>query len=103
MIKGGSSDEEAGHAKSKRNFKIEYEMGLSLREIGKACSCGKTTVSEVLERAARAKIKWSVDLSDKQLMLLLYPPVENRSSTPEPDIEEIYYEMKKKKVTLMLL
>jgi len=48
MIKGGSSDEEAGHAKSKRNFKIEYEMGLSLREIGKACSCGKTTVSEVL-------------------------------------------------------
>ncbi len=89
--------------KAREILRLKHEMGLSLREIGKACSCGKTTVSEVLERAAKAKITWPVDLSDKQLMSLLYPPVENRSSTPEPDIEEIYYEMKKKNVTLMLL
>jgi transposase len=57
----------------------------------------------VLERATEANITWPIDLSDKQLMSLLYPPVENKTSPPEPDIEYVYCEMKKKSVTLMLL
>jgi len=89
--------------KAREILRLKYESGLSLREIGKACNCGKSTVSEVLGRAAEAKITWPVELSDKQLISLLYPPVENQNSPPEPDIEEIYYEMKKKNVTLMLL
>jgi len=89
--------------KAREILRLKYELGLSLREIGKACNCGKTTVSEVLERAAETKITWPVELSDKQLISLLYPPVENQNSPPEPDIEEIYYEMEKKSVTLMLL
>ncbi len=89
--------------KAREIIKLKYEVGLSLREIGNVCNCGKTTVSEILEKAAEAKITWPVELNDKQLMSLLYPPSENPDLPPEPDIEEIFYEMKKKNVTLMLL
>ena len=34
---------------------------------------------------------------------MLYPPTETKSSPPEPDMKQIFYEMKKKNVTLMLL
>ena len=89
--------------KTREILRLKHELGLSLREIGKACNCGKSTVSEVLDRAAKAKITWPTELNDKQLISLLYPPVESQNSPPEPDIEEIFYEMKKKSVTLMLL
>ncbi len=36
-------------------------------------------------------------------MSLLYPPIEKESKVPEPDIEYVFYEMKKKSFTLMLL
>lgn len=80
-----------------------HEVGLSLREIGQACNCGKTTVAEVLVRADKTGITWPIELSDKQLMSALYPPVESKTSPPEPDLEYIFCEMKKKSVTLMLL
>lgn len=89
--------------KAREILRLKHEVGLSLREIGKTCNCGKTTVSEVLGRAEKAKITWPIELSDKQLISLLYPPAENKASPPEPDIKEIYNEMKKKNVTLMLL
>ncbi|MDF2524160.1 MAG: Integrase core domain protein, partial [Clostridiales bacterium] len=38
-----------------------------------------------------------------QLMSMLYPPAENKAAPPEPDVEHIFNEMKKKNVTLMLL
>lgn len=89
--------------KAREILRLKHEVGLSLREIGQACNCGKSTVSEVLERANKAQIVWPMDLSDKQLMSLLYPPIEGKSSPPEPDLEYIFCEMKKKNVTLMLL
>ena len=89
--------------KAREILRLKYEAGLSLREIGKSCNCGKTTVAEVLERAESAGITRPIDLCDKQLMSLLYPPIDNRTSAPEPDLEYIFYEMKKKSVTLMLL
>lgn len=84
-------------------IRLKHETGLSLRDIAKACNCGKSTVSEMLERARKAGVSWPIDLSDKQLMSLLYPPIESKSSPPEPDLEYIFSEMKKKNVTLMLL
>lgn len=36
-------------------------------------------------------------------MSLLYPPVEDKNIPPEPDMEYVFYEMKKKGLTLMLL
>jgi hypothetical protein len=89
--------------KAREILRLKHEAGLSLREIGKSCNCGKTTVSEILERAEKVGITWPIELSDKQLVSLLYPPADDRSLPPEPDMEYIFYEMKKKGVTLMLL
>ncbi|RLC38503.1 MAG: hypothetical protein DRH33_04430 [Candidatus Nealsonbacteria bacterium] len=89
--------------KTRQILRLRHELGLSLREIGQACNCGKTTVSEILMRAKDAEIVWPIDLSDKQLMSRLYPPTETRTSTHKPDMEYTFCEMKKKKVTLMLL
>lgn len=89
--------------KAKEVLRLKYDLGLSLRDIGKACCCGKSTVSEILTRAAEAGIAWPVDMSDKQLMSKLYPPAADKTLTPEPDVESIFFEMKKKSVTLMLL
>jgi transposase len=79
------------------------KAGLSLRDIARAAGCGKTTVSEVLGRAEKAKLSWPIDLNDKELMSLLYPPALKPPTFPEPDMEYVFYEMKKKHVTLMLL
>lgn len=89
--------------KAREVLRLKHELGLSVREIGQACNCGKSTVSEVLRRAEKAGITWPIELSDKQLMSALYPPVESKTSPPEPDMEYIFCEMKKKSVTLMLL
>lgn len=89
--------------KAREILRLKHDLGLSLREIGNSCNCGKSTVSEVIERAEKAKIVWPTEMSDKQLMSLLYPPVENKNSPPEPDMEYVFCEMKKKSVTLMLL
>jgi len=89
--------------KTREILRLRYEIELSLREIGQACNCGKTTVSEILTRAKDAEIVWPITLSDKQLMSRLYPPAETKTSVHKPDMEYIFQEMKKKKVTLMLL
>ena len=44
-----------------------------------------------------------IDLSDKQLVPLLHPPTPQKKAPPGPDLETIFYEIKKKSVTLMLL
>ena len=89
--------------KAREILRLKHEVGLSLREIAQACSCGKSSVSEILDRSQKAHLEWPTDLSDKQLMSLLYPPSDGRISSPEPDLEHIFCEMKKKSVTLMLL
>ena len=89
--------------KAREILRLKHDLGFSLREIGNSCNCGKSTVSEVLERAKRARIDWPIEMSDKQLMSLLYPPMENKNSPPEPDMDYVFCEMKKKSVTLMLL
>ncbi|MDD2235173.1 MAG: hypothetical protein PHZ11_09180 [Desulfitobacteriaceae bacterium] len=89
--------------KVKEILRLKHEVGLSLREIGKSCNCGKSTVSEVLERAGNAGVIWPVTLTDKQLLSMLYPPVTSKHTMPEPDMEYVFYEMKRRSVTLMLL
>lgn len=84
-------------------LRLKHEVGLSLREISQACNCGKSTVAEVLGRAEKSGITWLFELSDKQLISLLYPPAETKASPPESDMEYVFCEMKKKSVTLMLL
>ncbi|MFY9303771.1 MAG: helix-turn-helix domain-containing protein [Atribacterales bacterium] len=66
--------------KAREILRLKHEAGLSLREIARTCSCGKSTVAEVLERAEKAGITWPIDCSDMQLMSLLYPPVRSKTS-----------------------
>jgi transposase len=89
--------------KAREILRLKYEIGLSLREIGQACNCGKSSVSEVLQRAEKVGITWPIELGDKQLMSALYPPIESKSFPLEPDMDYVFNEMKKKNVTLMLL
>lgn len=42
--------------KARKILRLKHQVGLSLREIGQSCSCGKTTVSEILKRAESAGI-----------------------------------------------
>jgi transposase len=103
MIEGGQMMRSLEMLKAREILRLKHEVDLSLREIGQACNCGKSTVSEVLERAEKSGITWPIELCDKQLMSLLYPPVESKALPPEPDMNYIFCEMKKKNVTLMLL
>ena len=48
--------------KAREILRLKYEVGLSLREIGQACNCGKSTVSEILSRAQKAMITWPISL-----------------------------------------
>ena len=89
--------------KAKEILRLKNEAGLSLREIAQACNCGKSTVSDVIARAGKAGLTWPIEICDKQLVSLLYPPLKNKTSPPEPDMAYIFAEMKKKHVTLMLL
>jgi DNA-directed RNA polymerase specialized sigma24 family protein len=41
--------------KAREILRLKHEVGLSLREIARTCSCGKSTVAEVLERAEKAR------------------------------------------------
>jgi hypothetical protein len=65
--------------KAREILRLKQEIGLSLREIGQSVNCGKTAVSEVRERVATVGVSWPIDFSDKHLMSLLYPPINNKS------------------------
>jgi len=66
--------------KAREILKLKHEVGLSLREIGKSCNCGKSTVSEVLERAAKAGITWPIELKATTLIALPTRGTEKNSS-----------------------
>ena len=86
-------------------LRLKFDRGLSNREIALACSIGRTTVHEYLERAGRAGLKWPVDIDDEQLERLLFVKGDFGSVTtrPVPDWAEVHKELKRKGVTLCLL
>lgn len=90
-------------SKVREILRLKYEVNLSLREIAQSISRGKTTVSEVISRAEKAGITWPIEMNDSQLLATMYPPMEGKKSAPEPDVEYIFREMKKKDTTLQLL
>lgn len=89
--------------KAKEILRLKHETELSFGQIGQAVNVSKSTVSQVLSKAEEAKITWPTQLGDLQLMSLLYPRVENKTSPPEPDMEYVFNELKRKNVTRMLL
>ena len=90
-------------SKVREILRLKFDVGLSLRDIAASCNCGKSTVEDVLKRIQNANISWPCDLCDKELLSLIYPPVESHNKSSEPNLNYIFNEMKKKNVTLMLL
>ena len=62
--------------KAREILRLKHEIGLSLREIGQACSCGKSTAAEVLRRAENAGIcsirLWKVQLNKVDQFVGIY-------------------------------
>jgi transposase len=93
--------------KIKEVLRLKIENHLSVRQIAKSCSIGKSTAQEYLDRAQKADLTWPLapELDDAALENLLFPPhdpfpQENRQMPP---MEEIHREKKRKGVTLQLL
>lgn len=86
-------------------LRLKFDRGLSNREVALACSIGRTTVSEYLQRAGRAGLEWPVDIDDEQLERLLFLRGDFGTITarPVPEWAEVHKELKRKGVTLALL
>jgi len=84
-------------------LKLKYEKELTTRDIAASAGCSKSSVSNLLKRAKKAGVSWPLDVSDVQLLQLLYPAVPASTAPPEPDMNYVYAELKRKGVTLTLL
>ena len=92
--------------KIKEVLRLKFDGKQSNRNIAVSCSVSRTTVVDYLLRAKAAGLTWPLpnDLSETALDQLLFPPREISSrSSPEPDWNEIFKELKRKSVTMSLL
>lgn len=93
--------------KVKEIMRLRFEKELSFHKIAQSASVSSSTVSEVLVRVKNTGLEWSVllELDEEKLKAMLYPPVKRKHAEygPEPDYKFMYYELRKKSVTLLLL
>ncbi len=87
-----------------------HAEGMSQRQIAASTGMGKTTVSEYLARAARARISWPLpeDMDAEALDAALFPAVAAEVANrhrPVPDWREIHRQLKDRRhhITLRLL
>lgn len=80
-------------------------LGLSQRSIAGCVQCSRNTVSEVLAQSKRKELTWPLplDITETDLLVLLFPEKAKVSSRKVPDCEHIHKEMAKRGVTLSLL
>lgn len=93
--------------KIKEILKLKFDVGLSYHQIARSVNVSKSTVHDIINRFNRAALSWplSEELeNEKVLEIMLYPEqVSAVEKRPEPDMNWIYKELKKKSVTLLLL
>ncbi len=92
--------------KIKEVLRLKFDGKQSNRNIAVSCSVSRSTVADYLLRAKAAGLTWPLPngLSETALDQLLFPPREISSrSSPEPDWNEIFKELKRKSVTMSLL
>ena len=91
--------------KAREILRQHFEVGLSQREIAESVKVSLGTVSGILTRARAAGIGCPVELSNKELGSILYPPArkEGEEKYTEPDMEYVHREMQRNGVTLTLL
>ena len=88
-------------------MRLKYEAGLGHRAIARACAVGVGTVSEYVQRAERAGLKWPLpeDLDDAALEARLFPAPAGSTWVQRalPDFAKLHQELKRVGVTLQLL
>jgi len=92
--------------KIKEILRLKWESGLSNRAIARACSIGRETVREYLERAAEAGVSWPLPegLSEEEMEHRLFPfEIRLGRERALPDWLEVHRELKRKGVTRRLL
>lgn len=92
--------------KNREILRLTYELGLSSRKVATGLNIAHSTVGDLVRRAQAAGISWplSDEVDDAALQAKLYPgnPV-SAKARPEPDMEWIHRELRRKGVTLQLL
>lgn len=88
-------------------LRLRFDCKCSYQEIANSINISCSTVSECIRRAKAVNLSWPLlpELTDEQLEMQLYPPVQK---IPQPqrgsiDWAHIHQELKRKHVTLMLL
>ena len=91
--------------KAREVLRLHFELGLSQREISMSAKVSLGTVSGIISRARDAGIEYPLNMSNKELGSVLYPPAqkERKQKPAEPNLEYIHREMQKKGITLTLL
>jgi transposase len=93
--------------KIKEILRLKYDAGLSYHQIARGINVSTSTVHDIINRFNKAGLSWplAAELEDeKALEALLY--LEQKAAAtkkPEPDMDLIYKELKRKSVTLQLL
>ena len=81
------------------------DSSLSYRKLGAMCFCSKNTVKSIIDRASAVGVPFDqlINYNDEKLKSLIYPNSNPYSGVPEPDVEYIIKELKKKHVTMKIL
>src|ERR1700751_407104 len=87
-------------------LRLKHTLGMSLRQISEATGIGKTAVGGDVRRAGVIGLTWPVpeEIDDAELERGLFP-VPGETATPRPAIDwrQVHEEMKRRRVTLVLL
>lgn len=87
-------------------LRLSYEAQLSGRSIARSLSISRDAVSDTLTRAKLAGLTWPLPdgLDAFELETLLYPPSPgHKKGYPEPNWNNVFHELRRKGVTLLLL
>jgi len=90
--------------KAKEVLRLKWGQDLSNRDIATSCHIGVATVHDCLLRARLAGLTWplSEGLTDLEIKSRLYPG-QKSGPRPQPDFEYIANELRRPKMTLLLL
>jgi len=91
--------------KTREILRLRWHLKQSARRTAISCGVAASTVVDTEARARAAGLVWPLpaELDDGALERLLYPPPRASRERPQPDLEHIYRELKRKAVTLELL
>jgi len=93
--------------KIKEILRLKYDAGLSYHQIARGINVSASTVHDIINRFNKASLSWplAAEFEDEKALenLLYLEQTVTATKKPEPDMDLIYKELKRKSVTLQLL